>query len=438
MGDSTTFARRRAAYMEAIGERGTAVVHSPPEATRNGDVHFPFRQSSDLLYLTGFPEPETTLVLRPGAEDHKVVMFVRPRDPERETWDGRRAGVDGAMKRYGADQAYSIAELDKRLPELIANFDDLHYSVGIDPEFDARVMKVIAQLRATDRRGKRPPLRIVDPRAALHEMRMHKDAEEVELLRKAAAISAEAHIEAMKLAAPGVNEYQLEAIIDYTFRRHGGTGPGYNTIVGGGENATILHYIENDQPLSDGDLVLIDAGCEYQGYTADITRTFPASGTFTEVQRRCYDLVLDCQVAAIEMCKPGATILAIHEMCVERLTQGMVDLGLLEGPAADRIEDESYKRFYMHRTSHWLGMDVHDVGAYTERDGSGDRPLAAGMVVTIEPGLYIASDAENVPDELRGIGIRIEDDILITEDGCENLTAAVPKQADEVEAACRS
>lgn len=423
--------------MEAMGQAGVAVLHSPPEAYRNGDVHHPFRQSSDLLYLTGFPEQETTLVLCPGAETDKVVMFVRPRDPERETWNGRRAGVAGAKQRYGADQAYPVDELAKRLPGLIANADDLHYCVGVDPAFDATIMGIIAGLRGTDRHGRRPPLRIVDPTTILHEMRMHKGPEEVALLRKAAAITAEAHVEAMRLAAPGVNERELEAVINYTFRRRGCSGPGYNSIVGSADNATILHYVENDRDLEDGDLVLIDAGGEYQGYTADVTRTFPANGTFTEAQRRCYQLVLDCQLEAIAMSKPGATILAIHEMCVERLTQGMVELGLLEGPAADRIEDGSYKRFYMHRTSHWLGMDVHDVGTYTLRSG-GDRPLAPGMVITIEPGIYIAADAENVPDEYRGIGVRIEDDVLITEDGCENLTAAVPKQIDEVEAACRS
>jgi Xaa-Pro aminopeptidase len=363
-------------------------------------------------------------------------MFVRPRDREREIWDGRRAGVEGAVELYGADAAHPADELADKLAELIANFDDLYYSIGLDPEFDRLVASTVAGLRTRERRGRRAPRRIVDPRDVLHEMRLHKSPDEIAVMRKAAEITSEAHIAAMKAAAPGVNEYELEALLDYTFRRRGGAGPGYNSIVGAGENATILHYIENDQPLADGDLVLIDAGCEYDFYTADVTRTFPASGRFTAPQRKVYQLVLDAQVAAIEMTRPGVTIDEIHEATTLRLTEGMVELGLLEGPAADRIEDGSYKQFYMHRTSHWLGMDVHDVGNYTA-DGTA-RPLEPGMVITIEPGLYIAADAADAPAELRGIGVRIEDDILVTEDGCENLTSATPKTVDEVEATCQA
>lgn len=421
--------------MEAMGQGAVALLHSPAEALRNGDVHHPFRQSSDLYYLTGFAEPETTLVLRPGAERDRTVLFVRPRDPEREVWDGRRAGVEGAVERYGADVAYPAAELEARLPELLANVEDLYYGLGFDPSFDAVVTRTLAALRGAERRGLRPPRRVVDPRWTLHEHRLRKSDEEIAALRTAAAITAEAHIAAMRAAGDGVNEYELEALLDYTFRRRGGAGPGYNSIVGSGANATILHYIDNDQPMADGDLVLIDAGCEYQFYTADVTRTFPVSGRFSDAQRRCYQLVLDAEEEAIGMTRPGITIDDIHQRCVEILTEGMVELGLLEGPASARIAAGDYKRFYMHRTSHWLGMDVHDVGVYNQ-DGAA-RPLEPGMVLTIEPGLYIAADAEGVPDELRGIGIRIEDDILVTADGCENLTRAVPKQVDEIEAACR-
>jgi Xaa-Pro aminopeptidase len=436
MRDLAPFARRRAAYMERIGPRAVAVVHSPPEATRNGDVHFRFRQSSDLYYLTGFREPEATLVLRPGADQDNVVLFVRPRDPEKEIWDGRRAGIEGAVATYGAEVAYPATELEDRLGELIANCDDLHYGLGYDPAFDQVIARTVATLRLRERRGLRPPRRIVDPRGVLHEMRLRKTSDEVALLREAGRISAEAHRAAMKKAAPGVNEYELEALIDYTFRSRGCAGPGYNSIVGGGDNATILHYVENDQPLRDGDLVLIDAGGEYQLYTADITRTFPVSGRFSEPQRRVYELVLEAQEQAIAMTRPGVTIDQIHERCVELLTEGMVELGLLAGPASERIADEAYKKFFMHRTSHWLGMDVHDVGAYTDEGEA--RPLEPGMVITIEPGLYIAADAEGVPAELRGIGVRIEDDVLVTEAGHENLTAAAPKTVAEIEAACQA
>ncbi len=421
--------------MDRIGNDAVALIHSPPEALRNGDVEFPFRQSSDLFYLSGFAEPETTLLLRPGAETDRFVLFVRPRDPERETWNGRRAGVEGARERYGADAAYPIAELDAKLPTLIANASDLYYSLGLDPAFDAKVTGTIAHLRGRERRGSTPPKRVIDPATVLHEMRLHKTDEEVEQLRKAAEITVEAHLAAMKCAVPGMYEYELEALLDYTFRRRGGAGAGYNSIVGSGANGTILHYVENNCALADGDLVLIDAGCEYEFYTADVTRTFPASGTFTPIQRRCYDIVLRAQKEAIAMTRPGVTVDEIHERSVELLTEGMVELGLLEGPAADRVADESYKKFYMHRTSHWLGMDVHDVGAYTTEQKT--RPLAPGMVVTIEPGLYVPADAEGVADELRGIGIRIEDDLLVTASGAENLTAAVPTDPDEIEAACR-
>ncbi|HUH01593.1 MAG TPA: Xaa-Pro aminopeptidase [Kofleriaceae bacterium] len=435
MRDVTTHVHRRQRYMEAIGPEAVALVQSPPEVARNGDALFPFRQSSDLHYLTGFVEPETTLILRPGASEHRVVMFVRPKDREREIWDGGRAGVEGAVAEYGADVAYPASELAERLPALIGDTSDLYYSLGLDPALDTLLARTIAELRMRERRGQRAPKRIVDPRELLHEMRLHKQPDEIELMRRAAAITAEAHRAAMAMASPRVFEYELEAIVDYTFRRRGGMGPGYSSIVGSGDNATVLHYHENDRAMEDGDLVLIDAGCELAFYTADVTRTFPVSGRFSEAQRRCYEVVLDAQLQGIEMTRPGVTIDEIHERTVEILTEGMVTLGLLEGPAADRIADESYKRFYMHRTSHWLGMDVHDVGRYNEGDRA--RPLDPGMVITIEPGLYIGRDAENVPDELRGIGIRIEDDILVTADGCENLTSATPKTVTEVEAACQ-
>ena len=435
--DPSVHARRRAAYMEAIGPSAVALVHSPPERLRNGDAHYPFRQSSDLYYLTGFAEPEATLVLRPAADKERVVLFVRPRDREREIWDGRRAGVEGAVTVHGAEISSPAGELAERLPALLANVDDLYYSLGNDPEFDALVCRIIADQRLRERRGQRAPRRVIDPREVLHEMRLHKSSEEIAIMRRAAAITAEAHRAAMKAAGDGVGEHELQALIDFTFRRRGGNGPGYQSIVGSGDNATILHYVDNDQAMRDGDLCLIDAGCEYRMYTADVTRTFPVSGRFSDPQRRCYELVLAAQKAAIEMSRPGATIDGIHERVVAMLTEGMVQLGLLAGPASDRIEDGAYKRFYMHRTSHWLGMDVHDVGNYGA-GGAASRPLEPGMVITIEPGIYIASDGEDVPAEYRGIGIRIEDDILITADGYDNLTSDTPKEVGEVEAACRA
>jgi Xaa-Pro aminopeptidase len=431
------FARRRAELMRRLGPRAALLVQSPPEL-RHGSVAHRFRQASDLYYLTGFAEPETTLLVRPGAEHEQFVLFVRPRDKEREVWDGRRAGVEGAVAQYGADAAYPAAELGKRLPALLANLDELHVAIGDERGLTQLVVRALTELRATERRGQRPPRAIVDPRAVLHEMRLIKSREEIDILRRAATITAEAHTAAMHTAAPGVGEHELEAVIDYTFRRRGGSGPGYNTIVGSGDNATILHYVENDRTLAAGDLVLVDAGCEVDFYTADVTRTFPAGDRFSDAQRRVYQVVLDTQEKAIAMTRPGVTIDDIHARVVDWLTEGMVALGLLAGPASERVADGAYRTYYMHRTSHWLGMDVHDVGDYNRRGQAAPdpRPLEPGMVITIEPGLYIAADDASAPAELRGIGVRIEDDVLVTDGGHEVLTAAVPKSVADVERAC--
>jgi Xaa-Pro aminopeptidase len=432
--DRQSFERRRADYMARIGPRAVAVVPSPPEVRRNENVFYPYRQASDLYYLTGFAEPGTTLVLRPGAPaGQRCILFVRPSDPEREIWDGRRAGVAGALERVGVELTFPAGELRDRLPELICNLDDLYYSVGHDDRFDRMVNGIIANQRRRERSGQRAIKRIVDPRLVLHEMRLYKSAEEVALLRRAIEITAEGHREVMRMAAAGITEFQIEAALSHVFQRHGGR-PGYPPIVGSGDNATILHYVDNDSTLRDGQLVLVDAGCEYCFYNADVTRTFPVSGRFSPAQRRAYEMVLEVQEAAIAMAVPGVTLDQIHWEVVRRLTEGMVSLGLLAGPAADRVEDGSYRRFYMHRTSHWLGMDVHDVGAYTE-DGE-PRRLEPGMVITIEPGLYVSASAEPVPTDLAGMGIRIEDDVLVTITGNEILTKAIPKHPDQVEAAC--
>ena len=428
------FDARRKQYMSLMGKDAVAVIPSAQVYHRNADATFPYRQSSDLYYLLGCKEPEVTLVLRPGASTEQVVAFVRPRDKERETWDGRRLGVDGALAHLGVDAAYPTTELRERLPKLISGYTDLYYSLADDSEFDELMLSIVSKLRRGGRSGLSAPLRIVDPRHSLHECRLIKGEDEIQRLERAAEISAEAHCKAMQLAAPGVMEYELAAQINATFQSNGCAGPGYESIVGTGDNATILHYIENDQALEQDDLVLIDAGGEYDFYTADITRTFPVSGRFNEGQRELYQVVLDTQIKAIEMVKPGVTMDEIHDFVVEDLTAGMIKLGLLQGEVSDRIKDKSYRRFYMHRTSHWLGMDVHDVGLYTVDQKP--RPFQAGMVLTIEPGLYVSKDSEDVPPKYLGIGIRIEDDVVVTPTGHRVLTHGVPKEIKEIEEMC--
>jgi len=426
----TPYAERRAELMRRIGPNGALLLASPPEHLRNGDTHFKFRQDSDILYLTGFEEPGAIVVLRPGHEAMRFVMFVRPRDPAEETWTGRRAGVEGAVRDFGADAAFTPAELDGKLAEILAGAEEIHFPFGREPALDAAVARLLGRLRVAERRGTRAPLRLVDARMTLHEMRLIKSPGEVAIQRRAAEITAEAHIAAMIASRAAGNENEIEALVDYTFRKNGGTGPGYPTIVGGGDNATILHYVENRAPLVRGQLLLVDAGCEIDGYTADVTRTSPIGARFSPAQRRLYEAVLETQIAAIEAVKPGATLDGIHKQVVEQLTRHMIALGLLSGDAPALIESGAFKQFYMHRTSHWLGMDVHDVGFYSE--GGVSRPLAPGMVLTIEPGLYVAADAQ-VPAEYRGLGVRIEDDILVTADGYENLTIATPKSVADIE-----
>jgi Xaa-Pro aminopeptidase len=415
--------------MRRIGPGGALLLASPPERLRNGDTHYKFRQDSDLLYLTGFAEPGAALLLRPG-HPTPFVLFVRPRNPAEETWTGRRAGVEGAVRDHGADAAFSVAELDDKLAELVMGAEEIHYPFGREPELDTAVARLLGRLRAGERRGRRAPVHLVDARLTLHEMRLVKSPDEVAILRRAAAITAEAHVAAIRAARVGSGEHEIEAIIDYTFRRRGGSGPGYPTIVGAGANATILHYVENRDRLARGQLLLIDAGCEIDGYTADVTRTSPVAAPFSPPQRHLYEAVLETQLAAIAAVKPGATLDGIHQAVVEQLTGQLVALGLLKGEVPALVESGEYRKFYMHRTSHWLGMDVHDVGFYSE--GGASRPLAPGMVLTIEPGLYVAVDAD-APAEYRGLGVRIEDDILVTADGHENLTAAVPKSVSDLE-----
>jgi Xaa-Pro aminopeptidase len=416
--------------MDRIGSRAVAVIAGARPSVRNSDVEHRFRQTSDLWFLTGFTEPESLAVIAPGRE-HPFVMFVRPRDAERETWTGRRAGVDGARDKFGADAAFAIDSVEAELPRLCDGADEILYVPGDDAEIDQLITHTMVQLRHGERRGMRPPKRIVDLRLTLHELRLVKDADALSKLRRAATVTREAHVAAMRAARGGMHEYELEALIDYTFRKAGGFA-GYGTIVGGGVNATILHYVDNDQPLNQGELLLVDAGCEIDGFTADVTRTYPIAAKFTPAQRRAYELVLSVEKACIAEVKPGSDIEKIHALAVELLTRGMVELGLLSGDVRALIDGNAYRRFYMHRTSHWLGMDVHDVGIYAPEGKP--RTLAPGMVLTVEPGLYVAADASDVPDELRGIGIRVEDDVLVTSDGHEVLTAAVPKEVADLEA----
>lgn len=421
-----------AEFMRRMGPNSVAVVPAAREATRSNDTEYRFRQDSDFYYLTGFKEPDAVAVLAPSKEE-KYTLFVRPRDREKETWTGRRAGVEGAKQLYGADAAYPVEEFQEKLSELLDGARSLYYRLGNgNPELDQTIIRQIARMRSLARRGVHPPDSVVDPGTILHEMRLFKTDEEIALMQRAADIAAEAHREAMRAARPGVKEYEIEALIEYIFRKNGAGAPAYNTIVGAGANATILHYVTNESELRDGDLLLIDAGAEYEGFASDITRTFPVSGRFTDAQRDIYQLVLDCQEQCTRMVAPGVTMDEMHTRSVEILTEGMVRLGLLKGDVKKLIEEGEYKKFYMHRLGHYLGMDVHDVGLY-HADGQ-PRPVEAGIVMTVEPGLYIAEDAEGVPDKYRGIGVRIEDDVLVTPEGHRVLTAGAPKRVEEIEA----
>lgn len=422
-----------AEFMKRVGKDSVAIISGAREATRSNDTHYRFRQDSDFLYLTGFDEPESIAVIAPGHAEHPYTLFVRPRDPEREVWDGRRAGVEGAQSEYGANAAFAVTEFNEKLKDLLNGATNLYYRIGNgSPELDENIIGQIRRMRGLGRRGVHPPQAIIDTGAILHEMRLIKSDEEIEIMQRAADIAAEGHIEAMKASRPGMMEYEIEALIEYTFRRNGAAAPAYTSIVGGGANATILHYVNNDAPLNDGELLLIDAGAEYRGYASDITRTFPVNGRFTPAQREIYELVLESQMACIEMSRPGVRFDDLHQRSVEILTAGMVRLGLLKGEPAELIEEEKYRQFYMHRLGHFLGMDVHDVGRYHDRDES--RRVEPGMVMTIEPGLYIAPDTKDIPEKYLGIGVRIEDDVLVTPDGHRVLSGKAPKQVEEIEA----
>ena len=427
---SHDYAKRREELRRRLGPRGAAIVPGARRVRRNGgDGEHRFRQDSDLLYLCGFPEPECLAVITSVHPAHKFVLFVPPRDEKLEVWTGPRAGVDGAVARYGADAAFPWSELEQRLPEYLENVEAVTYPLGRDPDLDRRVLAAIAGLAIKERQCVTRPGRICDPRLTLHEMRLCKDADEVATLRQSAAASAAGFAAAAAATRPGAFEYQLQAELERAFLQRRGV-PGFSSIVAGGVHATTLHYEQNEGELRDGELVLIDAGAEVDGYTADVSRTFPVAGRFREGQRRLYDAVLDAESAAIAAARPGATLDDIHGAALRVLVDRLVQLGLLAGTPEALIAEEKYKRFYMHRTSHWLGLDCHDVGSLLE--GAKARPVQPGMVLTIEPGLYVP-DAADLPPDYRGCGIRIEDDVLITPAGCELLTQEIPRTAVEVE-----
>ena len=426
------YARRRRYLMSMMDGNSIALVPAAGECTRSRDTEYPFRQDSDFLYLTGFNEPDAVLALIPGRKSGQVVMFCRDRDPEMELWNGYRAGPEGVVSDFGMDDAFPIDDLDDILPGLIEGKQHIYYSMGHSDRFDRRVMGWVNQIKSQVRTGAKPPGDFTDLAYLLHEQRLIKSASEIRLMRRAGDISAQAHVRAMQECQPGRSEYHLENAILHEFGEHGARAPAYNSIVGGGANACVLHYIENTDKLKEGELVLIDAGCEYAGYAADITRTFPVGGTFSAEQRAIYDIVLKAQLAAIAKVKPGNTWNQPHDATVRVITRGLIAIGLLKGDEKALIKREAYREFYMHRAGHWLGMDVHDVGDY--RINGKWRQLEPGMVLTIEPGIYISPNNTRVAKKWRGIGVRIEDDVAVTATGCEVLTAGVPKTADDIEA----
>lgn len=424
------FEKRRSQFLAALGDGGVAIVQGARPVRRSNDTEYPFRQDSDFHYLTGFDYPNAVAVFRSGGPGY--TLFVEPRDAEAETWNGYRPGVEGALREHGADRAHPVAELPQRLPAMLAGCRRLYHALGRDAALDAQIVGLAETLRLRSRDGENPPEAIADPRDILHEMRLRKEPGELELLRRAAAITAEAHREAAALAWPGRFEYEMEAQLLCGFRSRGAAGAAYGSIVGGGPRATTLHYVQNDQPLAGGEVVLVDAGCELEGYASDVTRCYPVGGRFAPAQRAIYDLVLESQRAALEAVRPGATLPAVHQAALAVLARGMIELGLLQGTPEQVIEQKRYTRYFMHGTSHWIGLDVHDVGAYAQQGAP--RRLEAGMVFSVEPGLYVPQDDAEAPAELRGIGIRIEDDVVVTSAGCENLNAAIPKEAPAVEA----
>ncbi len=427
------FAVRRQRVIDSIAP-GAMVLFAAPVVYRNNDVEHEYRQDSDFYYLLGFDEPESVVVLATG-DKPRCILFLRERDATRETWDGPRLGVDAAVSALGIDEAYPIAELAARLPDLIAGCESLYHALGNNTAADELIMTTLRKLRSTARKGGSWPTSIVEPGKVLHEMRLQKDAAEIAALERAIDITEHAHRAVFQMARPGSWEFELEAALLAEFRRNGAQRVAYGPIVASGVNATVLHHRSNDRQSMSGELILVDAGCEFDYQSADITRTFPVDGRFTALQRRAYDVVLSAQQQAIDAVTPGATLDAIHDLTIRVLSEGLLSLGVLQGEVQSVIDNGDYKKYYMHRTSHWLGMDVHDVGRY--HVSSTPRPLRPGMVLTVEPGLYFPADDAAVSEGLRGCGIRIEDDILVTDDGRRNLSLGIPKLPEAIEAIMR-
>ena len=425
-------------FIDQMDENSIAIIPAAHEQTRSYDTEFRFRQDSDFWYLTGFPEPDAVAVIDPENKKAPYTLYVRPRDLEMETWFGRRQGVEGAVKNYGADRSFPIEKFGADLAKLLEGHDTLYYRFAVDKALDQKILGYLQEQRVRRLKSAYPPHTIIDPTIILGEMRLHKTDDEVEFMQTAATISADAHTLAMKKVKPGMNESQVEALMESYMRSKGASGVAYNSIIGGGDNATILHYVENNMPLKDGDLILIDAGAEYKGYAADITRTFPVNGKFTKAQREVYDVVLDVQLKCIDYTTSGNTVRGRQNYSIELLTEGMQKLGLLKGNTKDLIKKKAYMKYYMHGVGHYLGLDVHDAGRYfTDQQARNSRPFAPGMVLTVEPGLYIPPDDKSAPGKYRGIGVRIEDDVLVTKDGNRNLTSKVTKDADEIESIMR-
>jgi len=425
------FEQRRKRVRDAMGPDAIAIFQGASTTSRSRDTDYPFRQDSDFWYLTGFDHPNAIAVLRTDGGP-EYTLYVEPRNREVEIWTGYRPGIEGARQDYGADEAHPQSAFLERLPELVRRTKRIYHVLGRNTAIDRVITSTLDEMRLRSRNYGAPADAIVDPRTVVHEMRLYKEPAELDIMRRASAISREAHEAGAKLAHGGTYEYEIEAIIEYTFRRLGARGAAYTTIVGGGSNATVLHYVTNSEKLRDHEMLLVDAGCELEGYASDVTRTYPIGGRFTAAGRAIYDIVLSAQRAGIAQCAPGKTLADVHAASVRTIVEGLVDLKLLSGGIDDLIEREAYRRFYMHKTSHWLGLDVHDVGNYGSNGNH--RPLEPGMVFTVEPGIYVAADDDDADAEFRGIGVRIEDDLAVTEDGCENLTEALATDLEEVEA----
>ena len=429
------FARRRKRLMDLVEPGSIIIQPNAPERIRNRDVYYPYRSDSDFFYLSGFPEPESVVVLAPDRAQGEFLLFCREKDEEAETWHGRRAGLEGACAEYGADDAFPITDLDDILPGLLENKERIYYTMGRYAKFDQRLVSWLNRVTSKGRAGVHAPDQFVSLGHVVHEMRLFKSSQELKAMRRAATIAAEAHRRAMAVCRPGMREYQIEAELLHCFMQHGARAPAYPSIVGSGANSCILHYTENAATMKEGDVLLIDAGAEYDYYASDVTRTFPVSGEFTEHQRLAYEIVLEAQAAAIAEVRPGNTWNEPHEAAVEVITRGLVDLGILKGRLRKLIDAEAYRPYYMHKTGHWLGMDVHDVGDYKVADEW--RIFESGMVTTVEPGLYFSANVKDLPKQWWNIGIRIEDDVLVTETGHEVLTIEAPKTIEDVEAVMR-